>query len=366
MATIIQSPDSLSLLRNVKHFILNTSQVVALKLKIDDTVIMDETYTPDADSRVEVDVMQVLSERLSIAMPSSDSYEQTGGKATVTYYVDGAQISSFVVIAGGVRKLTETASNFCATNWLTWQPQTKAVGYDSPEFLTYYHQAAGTVKARIYPKVGDPVTLTLYSGTAGKLMTYNVTMSHIFAQADGYDAEDLYGLVDVWVENGSGVRLSYIQRYVFSPYRGNEHCFCCVNSLGGIDTFTFTGAQHLVPNFERENGTQGDSIVDISDSQSRRYSQHTGIVSRQMAAWLWDFFASDRHWTLTAAGMEQIVLDASAMDVSDEDVSTGCTFNFVLAEDGTQMNVDRVGNEGERIEVESTEGEGIFLSSRIA
>lgn len=366
MATVIQSPDSLSLLRNVKHFILNTTQSVALKLMIGDVVIMDETYTPDADNRVDVDVMQVLSERLSISIPSSDSFEQTAGKATVTYYVDGAQISSFVVIAGGVRKLAETPANFCAANWMTWQPQTKAVGYDSPEFLTYYHQAAGTVKAMIYPKVGDPVTLTLYSGTAGKLMTYNVAMSHIFAQATGYDADDLYGLVDVWVENGSGTRLTYIQRYVFSPYHGDEHCFCCVNSLGGIDTFIFTGAQHLVPNFERESGTQGDSIVDISEDQSRRYSQHTGLVSRQMAAWLWDFFSSDHHWILTAAGMESIVLDASTMDISDEDVSSGCTFNFVLAEDGTLLNVDRVSNEGEPIEVESPDGELFFLPPRIA
>ena len=59
MATVIQSPDSLSLLRNVKHFILNTTQSVALKLMIGDVVIMDETYTPDADNRVDVDVMQV-------------------------------------------------------------------------------------------------------------------------------------------------------------------------------------------------------------------------------------------------------------------------------------------------------------------
>ena len=366
MATVLQSPDSLSLLRNVKHFILNTSQPVALKLTDGVNVLMDETYTPDANSRVEVDVMQVLSERLYTDIPSSDSFEQAHGKMTVTYYVDGVQISSFVVITGGVRKPAETAANFCATNWLTWQPQTKPVGYDSPEFLTYYHQTPGKVKARLYPKVGDPEDIVMYTiNDAGKLMTYNVAMNHIFAQSS-HETDELYGLVDVWVEDNSGTRLSYIQRYVYQPYRGNEHSFCSVNSLGGIDTFCFTGAQHLVPSFEREQGTQSDRIVDISDDQIRRYSQHTGLVSRQSVAWMWDFFSSDNHWVLTAAGMEKIVLDASSVDISDEDASSGCTFNFVLAEDGTLLNVDRVSNVGEPIEVESPSGDLFFLPPRIA
>ena len=108
----------------------------------------------------------------------------------------------------------------------------------------FYHVSAGQVKAKFYPIEGNR-RLSIYSASAGQYLTYNMEMQHLFTLSS-HPSDELSGMIDVWVVTG-GVRLSYIQRYLFTCYR-DEHYYLCVNSLGGIDTFCFTGKRSLAPN----------------------------------------------------------------------------------------------------------------------
>ncbi len=67
MATIIQTPDSLSLLKNLKSYVISSSTEVAFALSIGGSTIIEETYTPDANGRVEIQVRDVVAGYLSTA-----------------------------------------------------------------------------------------------------------------------------------------------------------------------------------------------------------------------------------------------------------------------------------------------------------
>ena len=363
MATVIQTPETLSLLRNLRSFRINSSSTVSFKLMKGGATIIEETYDPNGSTMVEIDVQEVCAQYLAITLPNSNTFEQVTGKAEFSAYVDGTLAKTFTVLAGGVRKLSDTASNFLKANWLTWQPQSKRVRWNQPEYLSYYHETAGVVKARFYPLSGDPETVTVNSAAAGKYITYNMEMQHLFSLSS-HNADELTGLVDVWVES-AGTRLSYIQRYVFAPVSRDEHYYLCVNSLGGIDTFCFTGKRSLAPSINHEVAEQGDKKINITEGPERSWSQNTGYVGKTEAVWLWEFFASSKQWSIIDGNIEEIVLDSSSIQASDKANVNSSDFNFSLSEDGTLMKIVRTNEEFPLLEVPSPSGELFFLIPRL-
>ena len=332
MATVIQSPETLSLLRNLRSFRINTSTTVSFRLEKDSATVIEETYDPNGSTMVEIDVQEVVAQYLDITLPAANVHHQNTGSATFKAYVDGSLVKTFKVIAGGVRKLSDTASNWLKANWLTWQPQTKRVRWNQPEYLSYYHETAGIVKAKFYPVSGSTETVTIHSAAAGEYNSYNMELQHLFSLSS-HNAEDLNGLVDVWVESSSGTRLSYIQRYVFAPVTRDEHYFLCVNSLGGVDTFCFTGRQALSPSITHEVAEKAGQKITITDDPARSWTQNTGSVGKTEAVWLWEFFASAKQWAILESNIEEIVLDSSSIQASDKANLNSSDFNFSLAED---------------------------------
>lgn len=363
MATIIQKPDSLSFLRNLKPYRINSSSAITFRLERNNDTIIEETYYPDGADIVTIDVQEVCAQFLSVNLPSSNSYRQTSAKASFTAFIDGSSVGSFDVVCGGVRKISDTAANFLKANWLTWQPQTKKVRWNQPEWLTYYHASAGTVKARFYLRAGGSVDVSIYSAASGQYNSYNMEMAHLFSLS-GRQASDLNGLVDVWVES-SGQRASYIQRYVHAPATRSEHYYLCTNSLGGVDTFCFTGARILAPSISHESAEQVERKVNITNDPERGWSQSTGYVGKTEAVWLWEFFASSHQWAIIDGNVESIILDASSIKASDKDNLSSSTFNFTLAEEGTLLKISRSSQALPPIEIPSPAGELFFLAPRL-
>lgn len=363
MATVIQSPDSLSLLRNLKAFRINSSSAITFKLVRNSVTIIEETYFPDGTDIVTIDIQEVVSQYLSVSLPSSNVFSQSVGADTFSAYVDNSLAKTFKVVSGGVRKLSDTASNFLKANWLTWQPQSKQVRWNQPEYLSYYHEAAGTVKAKFYPLTGNPETVTVYSASSGEYNTYNMEMAHLFSLSS-HDSDELNGLVDVWVER-SGVRDSYIQRYVFTPASRNEHYYLCVNSLGGVDTFCFTGALSLAPSINHEAAEQSEKKVNITMDPERGWSQNTGYVGKTEARWLWEFFASIKQWAIIDSNVEEIILDSSSIKASDKSNINSSDFSFTLAEEGKLMKIVRSNEDFPLIQVQSPSGDLFFLAPRV-
>lgn len=364
MATIVQKPEALSLLRNMKSYRINSSTPVSFKLMLGSNTILEESYEPNDETMVDIDITEVVSQYLTVKLPSSDIFSQSSALATFTAEVDGAQSHSFTVIRGGARKLSDTASNFLKANWLTWQPQTKKVRWNQPEFLSYYHEVAGVVKAKFYPTSASEEVVTIHSASAGEYNTYNMEMAHIFSLSS-YDISKLNGLVDVWVETSAGVRLSYIQRYIFSPISRTEHYYMCVNSLGGIDTFCFTGSRTLSPSLSHESAMLSSRKINITTGQEREWSQNTGHLGKTEAAWIWEFFASDSQWAIIDNEVESIILDSSSIKSSDKDNITSSDFSFSLAEDGQLLKINRSNEEFPMVQVQSPSGDIFFLAPRV-
>ena len=122
---MIQIPDSLSLLRNLKEFIVSSASEITFTLQHGGNDILSETYYPDPTGRISIDVQQVVSHYLETVLPTSNAFIQTSAKAAFVALVNGSQVASFSVINAGVRKLSLTATEFLQANWLTWQPQSK-------------------------------------------------------------------------------------------------------------------------------------------------------------------------------------------------------------------------------------------------
>ncbi len=364
MATVIQTPETLSLLRNLKSFRINSSSTVSFKLMKGGVTVIEETYDPNGSTMVEIDVQDVCAQYLSIILPSSNVFVQSNGKAEFSAYVDDSLAKTFTVLAGGVRKLSDTASNFLKANWLTWQPQAKRVRWNQPEYLSYYHESASRVRAKFYPVQGNPETVTVNTASAGQYITYNMEMQHLFSLSS-HSSDQLTGMVDVWVETTGGTRLSYIQRYIFTPVTRDEHYYLCVNSLGGIDTFCFTGKRSLAPSISHEVAELADTKINITEAPTRSWSQNTGYVGKTEAVWLWEFFASSKQWSIIDGNIELIVLDSSSIQASDKANVNSSDFNFSLAEEGTLLKIVRTNEEFPIIEVPSPSGELFFLIPRV-
>ncbi len=364
MATMIQTPDSLSLLMNLKSFIVSSTTDISFAMSCSGETIVEESYTPDGNGRIEIQVRDLVARFLETGLPSSNQYVQTSAVRTFSASVNGNAVSTFTVVNGGVRKLSVTPELFLRANWLTWQPQTKRVGWSSPEYLSYYFVDAGTVKAKFYYKAGGTKVVTVASGTAGQLQTFNMAMSRLFSVGD-VSEDDVYGLVDVWVETGAGVQLSYVQRYVFAETQGDEHVYLAVNALGGIDTFTFHGERKVAPDVEHESAELGDTKIDITAGAVRHWEQNTGHVGTEESSWIYELISSKRAWAVLNGQAEAIVIDADSNEYSDLETLSAGTFSYYLSEEGGLQSIGRETGQLPVIEVPSPAGEIFFLEARL-
>ena len=357
--TTLQTPDSLSLLGNIKSFLFQSSTEITFTLLKGNSVIIEETYFPDGSQKIEVDIRDVIGQYIVTDFPDSTAHVQANAKASFSAKVDGSEVATFTVINGGVRKISSSASEFCKANWLTWQPQTKPVLWNSPEFLTYYFTTSAKIIAKFYHTDDTTETVELYSGAASDYVTLNVSLNRVMVLS-AVSVEDLYGIVDIYVEDTSGIRLTYIQRYVLQSSTDDYHTYFCVNSLGGIDTFTFFGARTSSMAIEHESAERGNKKISITPDAERQWQQNTGYLGSKSGIWLLELLSSKQQWSILNANVESIVLDASSIQISDKDNLNAASFNFSLSSEGKLLNVIRDIDEQPLIKVPSPTGDLFF------
>lgn len=344
---IIQKPDSLSLLGNLKKFLISSNAEVdfSLSVSIDgaDVSLLQESYTPDSSGNISIDIREVCGQYLKTNLPSDNVFLQSDALRTFTATI-GSSSWSFTVVNASVRNLTLSALEYLQYNFLTLQPQSKQVSWHSPEYLTYYFTEQADVQAKFYLKSGGTETVTVAtisptpeggSGTiqlVNKVYTINTSLSRLMALSS-HDTEDLQGIVDVWVQ-GSVSRLSYIQRYVYAPSTGEEHHYFAVNSLGGIDTFTFIGEQKITGEIEHQAAENDDKKITVTSGGQRKYRQNTGYLGEASSEWLWEFLHSSRQWAVAGAAAEELVVVSSSLSQGDMTNLNSSSFDFLLARDG--------------------------------
>lgn len=368
--TILQQPDVLSLSMNLKKFIISSDAQISFVLKKGTEEVLSQRYDPDSQGRIEIDMRDVVHAQLSFDFRGSAvrTYEQTNLHAEFTAEIDG-QAVNFHAVRGGVDNLADTATNFLTQNWLTWQPTVKPVTYYTPEFLTYYAPVAGVVKLRGY-FVGDDGQVTsqkdieLCNVEAGKAYTipveYQVVVSLLYP--DGKP-----GYYDVWVENASGERLTYIQRYYADAMRSiSEDWVLFENSLGGVDCFRAYGKTNLEADHTHNLAEVDEMSEEYRVDTERKYEKNTGHLSKDEARWLLDFFPSQKKYIYVGSYLRQIVVVESNVTGNLRELPTNYTFTYKYADARPLLNLPRTDVPADMLDITIPEVGNFTIPPRLA
>ena len=361
-------PESLSLVGNLRHLIVSTTEDVSISVKQQGATkdIVQRVYSPNGENILEVDLFDIIFPELSFSLQNvSSPYRQTG--IVKTFVVSLAGLTSgdtatvtFTAIRAGVDRLADTPQNFLQQNFLTWQPNVKPVTYYTPEFLTYYAVVASTVKCTARIDDSD-VNVTLATIPAGQAYTVPVGYAVIAGKTNG-----LPSYYDVWVEDGSGQRLTYIQRYYANDMKSEqEHWILFENSLGGIDTFRAYGGVEL-------NAAHTHNVAEIEEESQeyrvdteRKYKKNTGRLDKKERLWLLDFFPSLKKYIYIGNYLRQIVVVDSDVNYKAQELPSQYNFTFKYADAKPYLNLPRTDQPADIMHIDVPEVGSFTIAPRL-
>lgn len=341
--TILQQPDALSLSQNLKEFHISSDVQVSFILKQGGVEILSQRYDPSADGHITINLRDIVHARLSYQLiESGQVYEQSSLASDFTAVI-GDTTLTFRVIRSGIDRLADSATNFLTQNFLTWQPSIKPVTYYSPEFLTYYATIPCVAKLRAYftdtsGSVVSQIDYTIAEMTAG--IAY--TMPLQYSVVAGWLSHKLPAYYDIWVENQTNQRLTYIQRYYAEDMRTEqEQWILFENSLGGLDTFRAYGTTTF-------NGEHTHNLAEIDEvsqeyrvDTERKFQKNTGHLNQDERKWLLDFFPSQAKYLYAGNYLRQIVVTESNVSYTDRALPSNYTFTFKYADARPLLNLPR-------------------------
>lgn len=340
---ILLKPDTLSLLGNINHFTLSSSVEVVMRLVQlpGGKAVLEHSYTPDVDNRIDIDLTDTLSPLFRFELRDvGEPYRQDGivqrFAAELTPVGGQPTRVEFTVLRAGVDRFAESAVSFLRANFLTWQPNTKPVTYHTPEFLTYYASADCMVKCEAHLEKETKILelATLQGGHA-----WTIPMQYAIIAAKLKENPTYY---DVYVEDTQGNRLTYVQRYYPTDIRSEEETWILFeNSLGGLDTFRAFGkttktAKHT-HNVAEIEGVSEEYRVDTT----REFKKYTGHLDRRERQWLLDFFPSLVKYVYIGTYLRRIVLTESEVTYAERELPAGYSFTYKYADAKPYLNLPR-------------------------
>ncbi|MGN8798681.1 hypothetical protein ACTNCZ_13390 [Segatella copri] len=356
MIQVLLYPDALSLVGSMNVFeIYNDSKtdvVFALRYQGAEQNIVQHTYTPNDEHRITVDVKDIILPLLAFEL-KDDSTPYIQENIMKAFSVEIYEVGdagnkkefSFSVIRAGVDKLADSAENFLKNNFLTWQPQVKAVTYYSPEFLTYYAAEACAVKCKAYLWNGTGYTeseITLAHLTEGCVYTIPVQYA-IIAKALNQKTPSYY---DVWVEKEGGDRLTYVQRYYASDMKSEEEeWFLFENSLGGVDCFRAYGNSENTAEHTHNVAEIEDDSEEYRVDTTRKFKKNTGYLDGKERLWLLDFFPSLGKYVYHRNSWRKITVTESDVNYEAKELPSNYTFTYKYSDARPYLNLSRASGE---------------------
>ena len=335
---ILSHPDSLTLSGNIKNFIISSTEVVRFSLYKNQELLLDTQYHPDASERICIDVRDIVHNSLKYKLESSDFYIQDELAADFRAVVND-QTVTFRAIKCGVSNLSTSASAFLLGNFLSWQPESIETRYVQPQWLTYCNTGTGSVSlcVRFYKDATIVGAKKLNNIQSGKCATVNLQFARVWALA----TEDRDGYFDVYIEDSNGNRLTYVQRYILSQNTPEDKFFLFENTLGGLDSVVFTGANVFNPDGTFGNSLYDGQLVNTHNDISRIYTQYTGYKSPREILWLKDFWTSMQRYVINDGGVFPIVIEDSSINASSMDPLQSFEFRYKLSSDEGYQNLAR-------------------------
>lgn len=353
MIQVLLYPDALSMVGSMNAFeIFSTSKadvVFALRYKGSSANIVQHTYTPNDKNRITLSVKDIILPLLSFEVKdSSEPYAQPNimKSFVATLYEVGSEGSkkefTFSVIRAGVDRLSDSATNFLKSNFLTWQPQVKAVTYYSPEFLTYYATATSVMKCKAYMWNGtayeEKEVVLMNHMNAGTVYTVPVQYAIIAKKIGGSIQPSYY---DIWVEQ-DGKRVTYVQRYYASDMKSEEEeWFLFENSLGGVDCFRAYGNSENTAEHTHNVAEIEEDSEEYRVDTTRKFKKNTGFLDKKERLWMLDFFPSLGKYVYHVNSLRKITVTESDVNYEAKELPSNYTFTYKYSDARPYLNLTR-------------------------
>lgn len=353
MIQVLLYPDALSMVGSMNAFeIFSTSKadvVFALRYKGSSANIVQHTYTPNDKNRITLSVKDIILPLLSFEVKdSSEPYAQPNimKSFVATLYEVGSEGSkkefTFSVIRAGVDRLSDSATNFLKNNFLTWQPQVKAVTYYSPEFLTYYATATSVMKCKAYMWNGtayeEKEVVLMNHMNAGTVYTVPVQYAIIAKKIGGSIQPSYY---DIWVEQ-DGKRVTYVQRYYASDMKSEEEeWFLFENSLGGVDCFRAYGNSENTAEHTHNVAEIEEDSEEYRVDTTRKFKKNTGFLDKKERLWMLDFFPSLGKYVYHVNSLRKITVTESDVNYEAKELPSNYTFTYKYSDARPYLNLTR-------------------------
>lgn len=339
---ILNQPAALSLSGNIEKFRIQSAESFSFVLSKGNTRLLSSVYTPGTDGYVTIDIRDIVESQLSFLMKDITTYyEQSELAADFTAVIADKNIT-FRVLRCGVDRFSGSAETFLKANFLTWQPQVKKVTYYSPEYLTYYAVISSYVKVKAYftDDEGKVTEEVKQLATLGEKRAYTIPVQYAVIMA--LFGSRLPSFYDVWVEDSSGSRLTYVQRYVAGNILSEqEQWILFENSLGGMDTFRAYGQL----DFSAEHTHNIAEIDDISEEYrvdtERKFQKNTGYLDNRERHWLLDFLPSKQKYIYNLNYLRRIVVTEDNTTYTDKELPSSYTFTYKYADARPLLNLQR-------------------------
>ena len=360
--TIIQQPDNLSLSQNLKPFVLQAAEAVKFSLKKGTETLMSQLYEPSG-GQIEIDVRNIVHHSLSFELNNEGLlYEQKALTSIFVATIDEKEIT-FRVVRGGVANLSDTVENFLKQNFLTWQPTEKKVTYYSPEYLTYYAAVDCEVKLKAYLPDAEAKIISLGKLTAGKVYTIPLQYAAVVGKLEG----TMPGAYDVWTEDGTSQRLSYVQRYRAEASKSlHEDWILFENSLGGLDCFRAYGVQSMNAKHVHNVAELAEETEEYRVDTERLYTKETGYLTKEEGRWLLDFFPSLVKYVFDGNSVRRITVTESEVKRDNDFEPCGYNFTYKYSSATPLLNLPRREQPAEVLNIEIPQVGNFTLPPRLA
>lgn len=339
---ILNQPAALSLSGNIEKFRIQSAESFFFVLSKGNTRLLSSVYTPGTDGYVTIDIRDIVESQLSFLMKDiTTPYEQPDLAADFTAVIGDKNIT-FRVLRCGVDRFSGSAETFLKANFLTWQPQVKKVTYYSPEYLTYYAVISSYVKVKAYfiDDEGKVTEEVKQLATLGEKRAYTIPVQYAVIMA--LFESRLPSFYDVWVEDGSGSRLTYVQRYVAGNILSEqEQWILFENSLGGMDTFRAYGQLDFLAEHTHNIAEIDDISEEYRVDTERKFQKNTGYLDNRERQWLVDFLPSKQKYIYNQTYLRRIVVIEDNTSYTDKELPSSYTFTYRYADARPLLNLQR-------------------------
>ena len=348
MSTILKQPDAFSFSGNIKPFVISSTAEVVFELSQATTsgriIVLSEKFQPGADNLVTIPLNGIVDLLLDITVPDNLDIVNEQPLAVGNFFtmVDGVA-SPFVAIKGGVAEMQEMASEWLSSHFLTWQPQHKFIPQASPEWLGIYPVVNGSIILKAYYGNGSTADTTYAYLTKDKLYSINTSWSVVsdWLVSEGKGSDVIAW--DVWFVIPGGTVKIAPQRYQLRNRGEEENGFIWSNTLGGIDTISFSGSSEEDKKLEHKNAIYADdAISEYKIDKYRAITQYTGYLDLEECRWVEDFFYSTKKYVIRADGtLQRIAITESEIINSSQNDEFDHRFTYRLAADTNLLNLHR-------------------------